>query len=130
MVQAGFRGVGHRHLARDGIEGSHAGASFLSVLAGVAMKYQRERFEELGEHCEPPRRDSSVIVTRKFDATPMRFQFGKLQETLLPVARFLIQEDGRWKAVPLSKYLEKNTRINASSSGASCRSSHKRPNCT
>lgn len=42
-----------------------------------------------------------LILTRHYDATPMRLNFGRLQEDLTPMARYLIPDGLRWKAVPL-----------------------------
>ena len=95
------------HIGRStetkGIEGTAHSLGMSTVVAAVAKEAQQDAFAIID--------DKPFVLIRGYDLTPLRVQFGVLQQLLAPSARYLIPEDNqvsrkpiRWKSVSLSEY--------------------------
>ena len=108
VVRVGFQSVGYSRLATGGIDGTTSGMAALSVLASAVAQYQAGALKTQVIDRAHMSDTSGAVVLRAFDATPIRLRFGALQDVLMEHARYLIVEGGKYKAVPLNAYMEKN----------------------
>ena len=95
---------GKQTLDAGGIEGSTHGLSVIGATS-EALHHAQEVFaaEEVEELYD---QDIVPVITKCYDMTPSRIHFGQLQSRLVPVARYAVEEDGRWRAVSYDDYLK------------------------
>ncbi len=96
--------VGGLSFAIQGIDG----ASNFRAVGGVAsatVKMQRAAVEDFFRELEPR---SAVVISRGYDATPMRLSFikSRLRDVLIPLARYVVQNKttNEWEIVEYDVY--------------------------
>lgn len=103
VLSQAWKQLGKTKTLRGGLEGQHRGLDIMAAVAAAASEAQREYIEE---HVQRVMDFGACPVIHKFyDCTPARLKFGRLQSQLMPHARYPVEIDGRWTAVPLEQYL-------------------------
>ena len=106
ILRLSWRSVGKDLVARDGVEG-HGGRG-LAIVASVSGAIEMVQ-EELGQlECDTVCENGVVpMMKRWYDLTPSRLKFGRLQDEVMPWARYPVWSDAeqRWEIVPYATYV-------------------------
>lgn len=98
--------LGKNRTLREGLDGQ---ARSLDILACVSAAMRLEQVDFARHQLDHIVAERSCPVIAKFyDCTPMRIAFGKLQQQLVPHARFPVKIDQQWKSVTLDVFLSKS----------------------
>ena len=108
VLKAAWNQIGRiRTLRHGGIESVSHELDVLCTVSAAARRVQSEfvaaSLAELVKN-----KDSTLVVQRFYDATPVRVRFGQLQGVLEPIARYPLFDDQtqRWKTVSLDDFRE------------------------
>ena len=101
VIRLGFANVGkHARLTSSHVQPSSHGLPALVSTARLSHVATQARVADL----VTSKSIRSLLVTKHHDATPIHVTFGKMQEQLVPHARFLVRDKAtqRWTSVPFA----------------------------
>ena len=105
VMTSAWRQVGSNKTMRVGLDGLSKELAVLTTVSGAAWQDQRDfvtrRVADMTQRCRSP----SVLWW--YDASPRQFAFGRLQEELMPLARYPYFDGDRWQSLTLNDYLAK-----------------------
>ena len=105
IFQHAFMNCGKIRSDREGIEGEHRVLSIAAATSSIIHNRQ----ERMGnEHLQYIRNEGLVpFFQRSFDASENMTRFGKLQNQLMPIARYPIKNEGdsTWTVVGLDDFM-------------------------
>jgi hypothetical protein len=104
-----WKQIGKNKVLRSGIDGIHRA---LTILVAVANAIDEMQSIWMRDETEDVRtRGDSLVITRYYDCTPVRLRFGRLQDQVMPHARYpLLNAEGKWKSVPFQEYRKINSK--------------------
>ena len=105
VMTMAWRQVSGMKTMREGLDGMRRELSVLATVSSAAHKEQKTWAATKKQEIVDGRR--SVAVFFFFDASPRRLCFGRLQDALMPHARYPYFENGKWITLKLQEYLAK-----------------------
>jgi hypothetical protein len=108
VLRSAYMQVVQQKCLRAGIDSVHKELGMLSVVAAGARCLQEKWVKNLlEESIMGPRR--SVFINRFYDSTPWHVSFGRLQQQLMPLARYFWwnEAEDRWVVMNFDEYKKK-----------------------
>ena len=91
---------------RAGIAGTTHGLAALSSVAAIALAGIRRRVAAyVAAVARPAAPCAGVVISVGYDASPHRVRFGAQQAKLAPLARCLLKQGDRWRAVAYAEFM-------------------------
>ena len=105
VLTSAWKQIGKDKSVRDGIDGERRSLDISACVAGAVAVEQREYIQ--AELAKLREMEGCPVFVRFYDCTPIRMRFGRLQEDLAPLARYVIRNGDKWSTVTFREFLRR-----------------------